>query len=77
MLPLNKNIKFIGLEDNRISMGTLMEIESILKTGQVQDTRAMKHSSSMPNNTFLQTSQPFFPISADDYPSMDVQLRAA
>lgn len=25
-LAMNRNIKFIGLEDNRISMGTLMEI---------------------------------------------------
>ncbi len=26
VLALNKNVKFIGLEDNRISLGTLMEI---------------------------------------------------
>ncbi len=35
VLTLNKNIKFVGLEDNRISMGTLMEIENLLKGGGI------------------------------------------
>jgi hypothetical protein len=70
VLPLNKNIKFIGLEDNRISLGTLMEIESMLKR-RYDDGITSKQSLSQPN---IYTSD-FFPISADEYPSMDAQLK--
>lgn len=58
-------------------MGTLMEIESMLKGGYNSNTtsnldaKILRHSSSMPNSF----TQDYYPISTNEYPSMDAQLR--
>lgn len=60
-LPENQYLKFIGLEDNQISTGILMQIDATLKK------KVLKPNNSLPNA--------HFPLSMDEYPSMDVQLK--
>ena len=71
-LGSNKNLKFLGLEDNRISTGTLMEIESFLKLNAnkgVDDNKALKHSTSQ---GFM--NHTYYPISGDEYMGMNAQI---
>jgi hypothetical protein len=70
---MNAHLKYIGLEDNRISSQTLLQINDLIKNG----SRGTLNLTAIENRTQhnLQTTQHIFPISDDDYPSMDVQMK--
>ena len=80
-LAYNSGIKYIGLDDNRISLQSLNQIETMLKnvtrgTAQV----VPRHLSNTQPAAWVNTTeihQQTFPISEKAYPSMELQVQNA
>lgn len=72
-LAFNGVLKYLGLEDNRISSQTLLQITDYLKN----PTRGtLSLTNNFTKTGFNRTAEPnYFPISDEAYPSMDVQMK--
>lgn len=78
-LAYNSGIKYLGLDDNRISLQSLSQIESMLKnvtrgTAQVVP-RQMNYTQPAGWANVTQIPQQTFPISEKAYPSMELQVK--
>jgi hypothetical protein len=67
-------LKYIGLDDNRVSSNTLLQIVDYLKNGSRGTLNVVNQASINPNASILDN---YFPITDDAYPSMDVQMKAS
>lgn len=73
-LAFNAALKYIGLEDNRISGQTLMQFAEYIKN----PTRGtLSLTTTLPKQSKAQTATDYFPITDDAYPSMDIQMKSA
>ena len=74
-LPFNSALKHVGLQDNRISSSTLLQIAEYMKNtsrGTLNLTTGNINKTAM-NQT---ANVNYFPITDQSYPSMEVQLKA-
>lgn len=71
-LAMNNNLKYVGLQDNRISSQSLLQINDIIKNISRGTLNLSVQNKTLHN---FQSPQQIFPISDDDYPSMDVQMK--
>lgn len=72
-MAFNSGLKYIGLEDNRISSQTLLQITEYLKN----PTRGtLSLTKNFTKSNYNQTAElTYLPISDGAYPSMDVQMK--
>jgi hypothetical protein len=75
-IPYNSYLKFLGLEDNRISTQTLLQINDMLKN----PTRANILKPIQTNtivDKFSSSALNYFPFSENAFPSMDTQVKSS
>lgn len=72
-LAFNSALKYIGLEDNRISAQTLLQITEYLKN---PSRGTLSQTNNLTKTSYHRTAEPsYLPISDVAYPSMDVQMK--
>ena len=75
-IPYNSYLKFLGLEDNRISTQTLLQINEMLKnTARGNILKPLQPNPVL--ERFSSSAQHYFPISEDAFPSMDTQVKTS